>query len=80
MRVAGHRVGQFRLRQRSRVHDVAEILFVANRHRGQGHTLGAVLVTVPGRKRVSHGQDQTVGRLRVHDGQGERHVRTRGNG
>jgi len=78
--VVGHRVGQFRVRQRSGAHDVAEVQFVADGDRGQGHALGAVLAAVPGRQRVSHGQDQTFRRLRVRVGQSERHVRTLGNG
>lgn len=73
--MAGHRVDQFRLRQCAGAHDVAEVQLFADGDRGQGHASGAVLATVPGRQRVSHGQDQTSGRPRVHGGQDERFVR-----
>lgn len=72
--LADYCVGQFRLCQYPGAHYVVEIQFFAYRNRGQGHASGSVLVTVPGRQRVSHVQDKTYGGLRLRGGPDKRHV------
>lgn len=79
MHLAVHRADQFRVRQRTGAHHVAQVQFFADGDRGQRHALGPVLAAVSRRKRVPDGQDQTLGgpflRGRPDEGpvRGERH-------